>query len=250
MQINSPNGNDKNISSYHIHHYDTVSTTMDIARQLSRDNCPNNTIVIAKKQDKGRGRMQRQWQSEHGGLYMTWIIRPQLNVQYCFAYVFSAALSIVKTLKGLYNIDAQVKWPNDVLVQSHKIAGILTETQFENDQFKYVNIGMGININNQPDTEVVHAISVRDINQKSVDMELFRTILCNTLLDHFSNIHVHDILDAWKANNCTIGNNVKIVMPDNTVEGKAIDINDDGSLMIRKEDRTIVPVIYGDCVLR
>jgi BirA family biotin operon repressor/biotin-[acetyl-CoA-carboxylase] ligase len=222
---------------------------MDIARKMAQSNCPDNTVIIAKHQHSGRGRMQRQWQSDHGGLYMTWVIRPQLKAQYCFVYNFSAALAIVHTLDQLYNINAQVKWPNDVLVDTQKIAGLLTETQFENSQFSYLNLGMGLNVNNQLKTDTFNAVSVCDLVQKKVDMDMLIQTLCKKLRKQFANICVNNVLESWKANNCTIGKRVQIVLLNRLIEGQAIDINQNGALIVKLDNDQLETITYGDCIV-
>jgi len=232
-----------------IHYYESVSSTMDIARKMSQSNCPDHTVVIAKKQHCGRGRMQRQWQSDQGGLYMTWIIRPQLKPDQCFAYTFSAALAVVLTLDQLFKITAHVKWPNDVLIKSQKIAGILTETQFESNRFNYLNIGIGININNQIKTDSFEAISIVDMVQTEVDLNMFTQALCKNLKKHFSNIDANNILKLWKMHNCTLGNHVRIVLHDCAIEGMAVDVNQEGALIIEKYNNQMETVTYGDCII-
>jgi BirA family biotin operon repressor/biotin-[acetyl-CoA-carboxylase] ligase len=222
---------------------------MDIARNMAQSKCPTNTVIIAKQQHCGRGRMQRQWQSVQGGLYMTWVVRPRLNVQHCFAYTFTAALAIVKTLEQIFNINAHVKWPNDVLVDSRKIAGILTETQFENNQFTYLNIGIGMNVNNHIETNAFHAISIQDIVQTKVDLDLVIQILCENLLMQFTDIHVDHVLELWKKHNCTLGKNVRIVFLDQTIEGQAMNVNHEGALIIKHIDGHLETINYGDCII-
>jgi len=236
-------------NNIHFNYYTSVTSTMDIARNMAQSNCPNNTVIIAKHQHMGRGRMQRQWQSDHGGLYMTWVIHPQLNAQQCFAYNFATALAIVRTLDQQFNITAHVKWPNDVLVSTQKIAGILTETQFENNQFKYLNIGIGMNVNNQMETDTFNAVSVCDIVQKKVDMDILIQTLCKNLRNQFENICVNLVLESWKANNCTIGKRVHIVLPDRSIDGQAMDINLNGALIVKLDTDQLETLTYGDCIV-
>jgi BirA family biotin operon repressor/biotin-[acetyl-CoA-carboxylase] ligase len=238
-----------NHDNTHIHYYSAVSSTMDIARNMAQSNCPDNTVIIAKYQHSGRGRMQRQWNSDDGGLYMTWVIRPRLNPMYCFAYTFSAALAIIHSLDQLFNITAQVKWPNDILIHTQKIAGILTETQFENNQFTYLNIGIGINVNNQLKTNAFNAISVQDLVQTHVDMDNIIPPLCQNLTNQFANICVEHVLESWKAHNCTLGKKVRILMMDRIVDGRAVDISQDGALIIAQSNGQLETVTYGDCIV-
>ncbi|MBF0451235.1 MAG: biotin--[acetyl-CoA-carboxylase] ligase [Candidatus Magnetomorum sp.] len=233
--------------STQIHFYETVSSTMDIARQKALEHCQDHTIIIADHQTAGRGRMQRNWQSDEGGLYMTWILRPTVDPSFCFGYTFSAALAIIAVLKQTYTINALVKWPNDVLVNGQKIAGILTETQIENNQLNYLNIGMGININNILKSKDFQAITLQDILQNSVNPTPFIDQLVDELYFRFTHMTPDNILKEWKANNCTIGKQVKVVTPKSTIQGLAIDVDQRGALLVEKRTGNIKTVLYGDC---
>jgi BirA family biotin operon repressor/biotin-[acetyl-CoA-carboxylase] ligase len=238
-----------NHDNTHIHYFNAVTSTMDIARNMAQSNCPDNTVIIAKHQHSGRGRLQRQWKSDDGGLFMTWVIRPRLNAMYCFAYTFSAALAIIHTLDQLFNIVSQVKWPNDILINTQKIAGILTETQFENNQFTYLNIGIGMNVNNQIKTDDFNAISLQDLIQTHVDMNNIVQSLCQNLTNQFATICVEHVIESWKAHNCTLGKKVRIVLMDRIIEGRAVDISHDGALIIAQSNGQLEEVTYGDCIV-
>jgi len=231
-----------------IHYYEYTASTMDIARQLARDQCPDGTVVIASIQSKGRGRMQRNWESQKGGLYMTRVIRPTLDISLCFAYTFAAALAIVHTLQHEYKIVAHVKWPNDILVKGRKIAGILTETAFQENRLTYLNMGMGINVNNQTDHYEFQAVSVQEILHETVDLNCFFTILDQALNQKLKIINVDQILEEWKIHNCTLGKDVRIVTPSSIIEGLAVGLNSEGALLIEKNNGSIETILYGDCV--
>jgi len=236
-------------NNVHMHFFSSVSSTMDVARDISKSTCPNHTVIIAKHQECGRGRLKRQWLSDDGGIYMTWITRPKFAIEHCFAYTFSTALTIVHTLNQLFQIKAHVKWPNDVLVDSRKIAGVLTEMQLANNQFQYLNIGIGINVNNQTNTDAFSAISIHDILKKQVDKNLMIQQLCNNLATQFAHIHVDRVLESWKKHNCTIGKKVRIVLQDRTIEGQAININENGALIVKQNNGQQEAITYGDCII-
>ena len=89
---------------------------MTEAHKLVEQGCPGKTIVITEKQTNGRGRLNRSWISNTGGLYFTYILRPEVPYTLSWRYNFAASLSIAKVLCELYKIDAVIKWPNDILV--------------------------------------------------------------------------------------------------------------------------------------
>ena len=93
-----------------------LASTMDAAKELARKGCPNFTTVIAGRQINGRGRLDRQWSSEKGGLYFTMVLRPDLPPVLSFRVGFLASLTLARILNEMFGIDVRVKWPNDLLV--------------------------------------------------------------------------------------------------------------------------------------
>lgn len=232
-----------------IHYYDEVDSTMNIARIKARDKCPHFTVIIADRQKKGRGRLKRTWVSKTGGLYFTVVLRPDTTVSRAHLFNFGASLSLAKMLRRHYRLDARVKWPNDVYVGDKKISGLLSEMETENDHLAFVNIGIGINVNNNPTTEEPNATSLKILLGKAVPRKtvlLFFLDEFETMLDtHCSN--AGDIIAQWKQFTMTIGKNVRIVTGRETAEGKAIDVDETGALILEAEDGSLKKIIYGDC---
>ena len=111
---------------YNLLYYPEVSSTMDIAKELARKDCPDFTVVVAGRQTRGRGRLKRQWLSDDGGIYFTVVLRPDIPVPLSSRVNFLASLTLARVLRELFQIDAAVKWPNDILVDGHKISGMLS----------------------------------------------------------------------------------------------------------------------------
>lgn len=110
-----------------MHYYPEISSTMDQARHLTRKGCPHFTVVIADRQTKGRGRLNRRWYSSMGGLYFTIALRPDIPPVLSFRINFAASSVLAQLLRNRYQLDAAVKWPNDILINDQKVAGILSE---------------------------------------------------------------------------------------------------------------------------
>jgi len=142
-----------------IHYHPELDSTMNRAMDLARAGCPPYTVVVADRQLQGRGRMQRQWQSEEGGLYFSMVLRPTLLPRVCPVINLAVALDLVATLARCCGIAARVKWPNDVLVDGRKIAGILSQMEVEADQVAFINVGIGLNLNNRPEIADKPAVS-------------------------------------------------------------------------------------------
>src|SRR5512147_1903685 len=136
-------------------------STMDLAKELARKGCPAFTTVVAGRQTQGRGRLRRAWSSEEGGLYFTVVLRPRIPVLWSSRVNFLASLTLAGILKEVYGVDAGLKWPNDILVQGCKLCGLLAEMESEGDQVNFINIGVGLNVNNDPPAVVPPAVSLK-----------------------------------------------------------------------------------------
>ena len=233
----------------HIHYFDEVSSTMDIARDLARQDCPHLTVVIAGRQAKGRGRLKRTWLSAEGGLFFNMVLRPPIPPSLSYKVNFIASLVLSRTLQNLYGINARVKWPNDVLVDGKKISGILAEMEAGADRVSYINIGIGINVNNDPTSVELKATSVRKVLNRTVS----RRDLLSEFLDAFEKrldrIVSDDVISEWKQETITLNQKVQIVTTQGVSEGIAIDVTDTGALLLQQADGTIKTVVYGDCFL-
>jgi BirA family biotin operon repressor/biotin-[acetyl-CoA-carboxylase] ligase len=104
-----------------------ATSTMDVAKDLARQQCPAYTVVIAGRQTQGRGRLRRRWASEEGGLYFTVVLRPRIPVLWSARVNFLSALVLAAVLRENYGVDAGLKWPNDILVRGRKLSGLLSE---------------------------------------------------------------------------------------------------------------------------
>jgi len=233
-----------------IHYFAELPSTMDTARDLARKNCPDLTVVIAGRQTSGRGRLDRRWVSDDGGLYFTMVLRPQIPVQLSFKVNFLASLTLAKVIRQMYQIDAMVKWPNDILVNERKISGMLSELEAEADRVFFINIGMGINVNNDPAGVEPPAISLKKI----LGRELSRIELLSRFLEEFEerlqNVELETVISEWKQYTVTLQRPVRIVTRQEVTEGLAIDVDDNGALVVELVDGSTKKIIYGDCFHR
>ncbi|RTZ98361.1 MAG: biotin--[acetyl-CoA-carboxylase] ligase [Deltaproteobacteria bacterium] len=232
---------------YRIHYVGQVDSTMKLARKMARKGAPAFTIVVADTQTQGRGRMKRVWRSEKGGLYFTLIIRPAVALIHSARINLYAAIILAGTLNKMFSIDARVKWPNDILVQEKKLAGLLTEMEAESDQVVFMNIGIGINVNNNPTPHEPSAVTLKKLMGHPVS----RIELLSSFLDDFtagfSMATSHEVIDRWKQSTVTLNRPVEVVTPRDVTRGVAVDIDENGGLMIQQPDGTIKTVVYGDC---
>ncbi|SLM28238.1 Biotin/acetyl-CoA-carboxylase ligase [Desulfamplus magnetovallimortis] len=242
-----------------IHYFPMLNSTMDKARELARADASHMSAVVAEVQQSGRGRLNRKWVSQEGGLWFSMILRPLLPPPLAWQVNFAASVAMSITLKKIFDLDVRVKWPNDILYQERKLAGLLSEMETEGDMISFVIIGIGLNVNNSPSKAEPNAISIMDILGKPVH----RRNLLSDFLDQFEatvDEHVKkqkhssdsasftpSIITQWKEMTGTIGKKVRIETYDDFFEGVAVDVDDTGALLIEKDDGTICKVIYGDC---
>ena len=230
-----------------IQYFPKVTSTMDIARDLARKGSPDFTVVIAGCQTKGRGRLQRIWHSSQGGLYFTIILRPPISPVLSPRINFAASVALVRVLHKLYDVDAMVKWPNDILCDGKKVSGMLSEMEAEGDMVTFINVGMGINVNNDPEKKEPGATSLKKITGR----QLTRKKLMSEFLDEFEKTvqvnTLEKVISMWKKCTTTIGRQVKIVTSREISTGLATDVDDNGALVLKLKDGSIKKIIYGDC---
>ena len=131
-------------------YFDTIDSTNTKAQELAEKGYPSGTLVVADKQESGKGRRGRSWVSPSGtGIFMTLMIKPDINPNNASMLTLVAALAVAKAITSVTGEKALIKWPNDIVVNGKKVCGILTEM---NAQFDYINnivVGVGINVHNE-----------------------------------------------------------------------------------------------------
>ena len=225
-----------------------VGSTNDYAKEIAED-VPEGTVVVARRQTAGRGRKGRDWVSPEGGLWMTAILKPKSSPEHVPKLVFVGALAVVDAL-AKYGIPAEVKWPNDVLVDGKKIAGVLSECKFNH----FALLGIGLNVNNEVPEELLDkAVSMRELTGFELNLD---DVLSNVLralsywYSLFKRGRHYEILDAVRRKSAVIGRHVMVVEGDEVlVEGRALDIDDSGALLVETKNG-VERVFYGDVSLR
>ena len=230
-----------------VHYYPEISSTMDIAMDLARQGCPAFTIVVADRQTKGRGRLQREWQSMLGGLYFTMVLRPRMPLALAPLINLAAAVDLATILEALYGIQTQLKWPNDLLVEGRKMAGILSQMAAETDRIDYVNLGIGVNVHNDTRQVQPPAISVSSLTGSPVSRADILARFWERFEQRLASGQWSEVVPQWKAQAATLGRLVKVQTLYELFEGRAVDVEENGGLVLEKEDGQRMTVVYGDC---
>jgi biotin-[acetyl-CoA-carboxylase] ligase BirA-like protein len=232
-----------------------TTSTNDEAKKLAADGASEGSVVLAKIQTEGRGRLGRVWFSPEGGVWVSVILKPSPD-RIVQKITLLAGLSVAKTLKKFYGINAVLKWPNDVLVGSKKISGILTEGTFKGEAPLYVIVGIGLNANIEPGSLPgkfnPEAVSIQGLLQKEVSVtDLVRNLL-RTLDEDYRVFKGSDdgrLWDEYKKLCTTIGSDVRVEVGEGKVyEGYAEGLSSEGGLILKTEDGSNVTILSGDAI--
>ena len=233
-----------------VHYLAETVSTMETARDLARGGCPDFTVVIAGSQTGGRGRLRRVWDSQAGGLYFTIVLRPEIPPAWSYRYNFAASLELARTIRDLLDIRVDVKWPNDLLVTEKKVSGMLSEMEAEADRVGFINIGLGLNVNNDIAADVPNATSLSRFAGRSIS----RKELLGAFLDNYhqrlTTGNLETVVADWKEYTVTLNRKVTIETPVETVSGTAVDVDSGGGLIVRLDSGETKTVVYGDCFHR
>jgi BirA family biotin operon repressor/biotin-[acetyl-CoA-carboxylase] ligase len=233
-----------------LYYFETVTSTMDIAYNLAKQNEPEGTVVIAESQTRARGRLKRKWFCwRYKGIYFSFILKPQIHPNQAFIFNLLSSVAVVEAIKETTDIQTELKWPNDVILNGKKLAGILTEIEAEMEKVHFIIIGIGINVNNSSQQLIEPAISLYEYKKENINrLELMRSLLIKLeeyyLL--FKKKGARFILDRWRMYSTTLGRMVKIIQDKKVLLGLAQDVDEEGNLLLRKETGLIERINAGD----
>ncbi len=241
----------------HYLYYPAIDSTNNQARNLAAAGYPEGTVVVAEMQTDGRGRRGRSWYSPVGqGIYLSVIFRPVMPLQEISRLSLVAAVAVTAALEEELNLPARIKWPNDILINNLKIAGILSEAVTDLDGVEYIVIGIGLNINNPiaawPSDFRTPATSALIEYARPVS----RVKLLHSLLYHLENYYLEllagnfaNILNKGKSRSMVIGQNLQLDTINGLIIGQAIDIDDDGFLIIQDQSGAVHTIMSGEISL-
>jgi BirA family biotin operon repressor/biotin-[acetyl-CoA-carboxylase] ligase len=218
--------------------YTETSSTNDIALELAGKGADEGTLVVADSQTMGRGRGDRKWLAPAGtSILASLILRPLIELSHINKIVLITAISIVYAIRKVTHLPVLIKWPNDVVINNKKIAGILAEAKTEKNSTSYIVVGFGININvpkiSFPDeiTDIATSLLIESGCETS-RIHLLQEILIQ-IESRYLKLDNESFLDEWKSLSATIGRQVQIEYPDSIKTGFALDIDENGMLTIR-----------------
>ncbi len=232
---------------------ETDSTNVQ-ARRLGEEGVPEGAVVVADRQNAGRGRLGRCWESPAGvNLYCSVLLRPQIPVDQAPQLTFLSAVAVAETLKDVCQLTTEVKWPNDILVNGAKISGLLNEMNAETGQIHFVILGVGVNLNmltsQFPEELNYPATSAFLETGERVDRLLFlRTFLQR--LDHYYYEFLREgfspIRRRWENLCRLINTQVEVDQGRHHCCGTVVGLDVDGALRLQLNDGSIERILAGD----
>jgi BirA family transcriptional regulator, biotin operon repressor / biotin---[acetyl-CoA-carboxylase] ligase len=232
------------------------STNLE-AKRLAEVEGKSSALIVAESQTAGRGRMGRAWESPKGlGLYFSLLLHPRLKPAEATLMTLAAGWSLGVTLKKMGAAPIIVKWPNDIVLQGKKIAGVLCEMKSRGNEVEYVVVGIGINISQKPkdfSLEVAaHAGSLELLTGKIWDKE---KILQNFLQAFFPEVKkleegkAADLIQQWEGISDLLGRKIRVRSGQKPLEGTVLGLNPQGHLRLKLGDGSIQNLIDEETTL-
>ena len=239
----------------HFFYYPTISSTNDKAKQLAQAGAEEGTLVIADCQTAGRGRSGRHWYSPPGlGLYVSLILRPGVPAEQAFGAHMVASLAALDAADAAHvQSVVGLKWPNDLVAEGRKLAGVLSEVGFHGGLLEWCVLGIGLNVNHTrkdfpPDLRE-KAVSLRELCHRRLD----RTEILLHLLDAIAAWYAKFLTDGpgtlvpeWRRRSSILGRTVRVETAGESYVGTAIGLEEDGALRVRLESGSHEVVHAGD----
>ena len=248
------NSQNYQFKNFIIHQFEEVDSTNSLAFSLAENKkIFANEIIVAKQQNKGRGRLDRNWESPFGNLYFSLVLQPKITIekvpQISFVAICALQLAVAKIFKE-QNIFTNIenKWPNDLLIDKKKVAGILLESKISNESCDYIVLGIGVNIDSNPDKIIFPATHIKkffcDISAPKM-LELFLTEFEN-LYENWLNYGFENIRNLWHKNAYNLNSQISINLGKYLVEGIFLGIDEEGSAILKNAKNEIMKITFGD----
>lgn len=235
--------------------YEELESTSVFLKEHAKE-YPDGTLVLANCQTGGKGSKGRSWQSPKDvAIYMSILLRPQILPVKAPKITLVMATSIVRALKNL-GVDAQIKWPNDIVINGKKLAGILTEMSADVHGIKHVVLGMGINVMTEHFSEELAqcATSLWMETKKCFNKAEIVAEVMNCFEQDYEDFvkegELHQLLEQYKQFSVTLGKEVRVVGINTEYRGRAVDVAKDGCLIVEKEDGQRVSVMSDEVSVR
>jgi len=240
-----------------IHYHPSTDSTNALARTLATQGAPEGTLVVTEEQTAGRGRRGRSWTSPAGAnLLFSVLVRPPMDGDRVFVLTMVLALAGLKAVKSVAGLKATIKWPNDLYVETKKLAGILTEFSVKGKQVDWAVLGMGMNVGWHPEVPEGSGAPATSLMEET-GQRVSRNDLLVEILAEFEVFYrevvygsIKALYDEWNRNCLILGKAVVIESDIERIEGKALRIDDCGALIIQDAKGHQRRILTGEVSLR
>jgi len=240
-----------------LYYFSQTGSTNDDAYFLGVKGLPEGTVVLADSQTKGKGRMSRVWHSPAGSnIYTSIVLRPSLQPAEAPQISLVAGVAVAELLEGYCSGRVELKWPNDVLVGGRKICGILAQMKTVGQDVDFVVVGIGVNVNIRPNQFPPEILETAASLSCDAGREFNRHDLIINLYENFAKWYKKllqngfaAIKERWLDLAPMIGQDIQIIFQNETIMGKALDLAEDGSLIILTPDNNKLKISAGDATI-
>ena len=240
---------------------ETTTSTNDLAKLYANQNSTTPAIFISEEQTAGRGRLGRKFISPaKSGLYISLCLFPTVALEDLSLITCATAVACVETIEQLTGKSLNIKWVNDLFYQDKKVGGILTEviSDFESQQVQSLIVGMGINLIDSPQSfpEELHSIvgsifsSKKEYDNSSFNRNHFIAQFLEKWTFYYQNLSKREFISTYKEHSNVIGKFVNVFEGSQTYSAYAKDIDENGHLVVEKEDNSLYTLSYGEVSIR
>jgi len=237
---------------FRLHRFDEIDSTNTEAKRLAAEGAPEFTVVLAGAQSAGRGRRGRAWASPPGNLYSSVVLRPEATPLQGAQVSFVAALAVSDVARGLLPPMAAIacKWPNDVIVNGHKISGILLESSATAGRLDWLVLGVGINVRHHPGFAGAYPSStLADEGAADVDVDSLAALYLDALAGWYGKWRREGfgaVRAAWLDRALGLHGPAVVRLERDAIEGRFVDLDPSGALVVQTPSGERVTVAAGD----
>ena len=242
--------------NFHLEVHQTVTSTNTIAKELAAKGSPEGTVIIAREQTEGRGRMGRSFYSpESTGIYFSIILRPKLSIEDSLRITTATAAAVAEAIESVAGVDAGIKWVNDIFVEDKKVCGILTEASlnFENGGLEYAVVGIGLNIATQDFPKELGTIAGSIFKEKPENDPISSILLAeilNNVADIKDSLTDAKYLEEYRRRSFLIGKNILVLKGGQEIPAKAISIDEKARMVVEYDNHTREALSSGEVSIR
>lgn len=234
----------------------SVTSTNTIAKELASQGAKEGTVILAKEQTAGKGRMGRVFHSPNStGIYFSIILRPQLSLENSLLITTCAAVAVAQAIETVAQVKAEIKWVNDIFVNGKKAVGILTEASLncENGGLEYAVCGIGINVDTKIFPGEVANIAGSIFDEKPANLPVTSMLVAETLNEFsqcMTSLTEKKYLEEYRKRSFLIGQDILVIKGSESIRAKALAIDDKARLVVEYEDKHTEPLSSGEVSVR